>query len=58
MKNDWGGISFEEWVEKMLREGNTAIVKYMINLMPQEKREKYREIWRKIRNEKKENPPS
>lgn len=42
----------EEWVERMLREGYTEIVKYVINSLPESSKEKYREIFKRVRDEK------
>jgi hypothetical protein len=54
-ENDWDGISMEEWVESMLRQGYTAIVSMMIKTLPESKKERYREIYRKIKEEKEKN---
>lgn len=52
-KEKWSEPSFEEWVEKMLREGYTEIVKYAVNLLPENKKEKYRSLYKRIQAEKK-----
>ena len=51
--SEWDGISLEEWVEKMLREGYTAIVSMVIKTLPESSKERYRELYRKIQEEKK-----
>lgn len=43
--------TMEEWVEKMLRQGNTAIVKYLMKGMPESSKEKYRAIWARVKSE-------
>lgn len=49
----WSDCStLEEWAEKMIREGETEVVAALIRVLPEEKKEKYREIWKRISAEK------
>jgi threonine synthase len=50
---EWDGISLEEWVEKMLRDGFPEIVTRVLKTLPEEKKEKYRQIWKRVMEEKK-----
>ena len=54
MDNDWDGLSLEEYLEKMVREGYIEIIKPIIGLLSEEKKEKYRKLYLKLRNESKE----
>lgn len=45
--------TLEQWVEKSLRAGDTESVAALIQCLPEDKREKYREIWRRVAAEKK-----
>lgn len=50
---DWKDCqSLEEWAEKMIRGGYIAIVKNMVNSLPDSKKEKYREIYKRVMAEK------
>lgn len=42
----------EEWAEKMIREGYIEIVKHMMKALPESSKEKYREIFKRIKEEK------
>lgn len=44
--------SLEEWVTQMLKQGYVAIVKNMMNVMPDASKEKYRAIWARVNAEK------
>lgn len=46
-------ITMEQWVEKMLRERKAESVIAMVNSLPEERREKYREIWKRVARETK-----
>jgi ribosomal 50S subunit-associated protein YjgA (DUF615 family) len=45
--------SLEEWVEKMIRAGDIEAVTKMMEFIPKDQREKYREIWRRVNQERK-----
>jgi hypothetical protein len=51
--SEWDGITSEQWVEKMLREGYTEIVLMFVKTLPDWQKEKYRKIWRRVMEEKK-----
>ncbi len=54
-KEDWSEPSLEQWIEKMLKDGYTEIVKYAVNLLPENKKEKYRELYRRVKAERETN---
>lgn len=45
--------TLEEWVECKIREGNFEIVKYMMKGLPEERQNYYRDLYRKVKEEKK-----
>jgi hypothetical protein len=53
----WTEPSMEEYIERMFREGNEAITAYLIKNLPEERKPYYREMLKRIREEK-ENEPS
>lgn len=51
----WAECStMEEWVEQMIRQGYEAIVKNMMNVLPEASKEKYRLIWTRVKAEMRE----
>ena len=47
-------VTLEVWVERMLRSGYTAIVKNMMNALPENKKEKYRNLYKRVMSEKRD----
>lgn len=44
--------TLEEWIRKALKQGLDAEVAALVKLLPEEKKEKYRKIWKEVKGQK------
>lgn len=44
-------LNLGEWAEKQIRLGNEEIVKYILSLLPEEKKPAYRELWIRVKKD-------